>query len=67
MEVEEIIGQRIGDWLVGQGELSRVQLDEILELQRSGDRRLFGEIAVDLEYIDIDSVIRFLEGRPRLS
>jgi len=32
-----------------------------LKFQNNGDKRLFGEIAVDLDFIDIISVIRYLE------
>ena len=29
--------------------------------QKEGDSRLFGEIAVDMDFIDIGSVIRYME------
>ncbi len=59
--VEDIIGGRIGEALVRMGEMTQEQVDLILEKQAQGDDRLFGEIAVDLEFIDLDVVIRYLE------
>ncbi|MBN2509547.1 MAG: hypothetical protein JXB03_04690 [Spirochaetales bacterium] len=65
MDTDEIIGGRIGEALVRQGDMTVEQVDHILELQKNGDGRLFGEIAVDLGYIDLDVVIRFLEADDR--
>jgi len=61
MDIESLIDGRIGDWLVKTGEMTEEQVLLILQTQNIGDSRLFGEIAVDLDYIDIGSVIRYLE------
>ena len=55
----------IGEALVRQNELTLDQVDYVLKLQKEGDQRLFGEIAVDLGYIDLLTVIRFLESEDR--
>ena len=65
MDTDEIIGGRIGEALVRQGDMTLEQVEHILDLQKKGDDRLFGEIAVDLGYIDLDVVIRFLEADDR--
>ena len=65
MDTDEIIGGRIGEALVRQGDMTLEQVNHILDLQKNGDDRLFGEIAVDLGYIDLDVVIRFLEADDR--
>lgn len=61
MDIESLIDGRIGDGLVKMGEMTDEQVLDVLQKQKDGDRRLFGEIAVDLDYIDIGSVIRYIE------
>ncbi len=61
MDIEKLIDGRIGDGMVKLGEMTSEQVIEVLQRQKDGDSRLFGEIAVDLDYIDIGSVIRYLE------
>jgi len=62
MDTEDIISMKIGEGLVKMGEMTREQVEEILLLQNKGDDRLFGEIAVDAGYIDLMSVIRYMES-----
>jgi hypothetical protein len=50
------MGDRIGDNLVKIGAMTQEQVDDVLKRQKNGDNRLFGEIAIELEYID-DNVI----------
>ena len=43
------------------------QVEEVLRIQKSGDKRLFGEIALELRYIKDDAIKRyvdFLENQP---
>jgi hypothetical protein len=61
MNIESLIDGRIGDGLVKMGEMLPEQVMEILQRQKDGDTRLFGEIAVELEYIDVGSIIRYIE------
>ena len=60
-DVEDLIGGKIGEGLVNMGEMTPLQVQDVLGRQEHGDDRLFGEIAVDLGYIDLDTVIRYLE------
>ncbi|ORC38298.1 hypothetical protein [Marispirochaeta aestuarii] len=61
----EFFSVPIGQALVQQGELSREQVDQVLQMQKNGDKRLFGEIAVDMGYLDLLTVIRYLEAEDR--
>ena len=61
--------QRIGEFLVKIGAISAEQRDEVLQLQREQPDRLFGEIAIELGYINDEAVDRYLaspahHGRP---
>lgn len=52
--------EKIGEGLVRVKALTLEQCEEILELQRSGDKRLFGDIALSKGYIDFDTLIQYL-------
>ena len=56
------MADRIGDNLVKIGAMTQEQVDDVLRRQKNGDSRLFGEIAIELEYID-DNVIAEYLGR----
>ena len=56
--------ERIGEALVRIGAMKTYQVEDVLRLQAGGDRRLFGEIAIELGYID-DSAIRKYLGAKR--
>ena len=65
IDADDFLAVPIGEALIKQGELTREQVDYVLKLQQENDKRLFGEIAVDLGYIDLMTVIRFLESEER--
>ena len=52
---------KIGDFLIKTGALKQHQVEDIIRAQQSGDKRLFGEIAVALGYMQEDSLKRFLD------
>jgi hypothetical protein len=52
---------RIGDFLVKIGSMKPDQVENVLRLQKAGDKRPFGEIAVELHYISDDSIKRYLD------
>lgn len=62
MDAEDIISMKIGEGLKSMGEMTKEQIEEILLMQERGDTRLFGEIAADIGYIDLMSVIRYMES-----
>lgn len=41
-----------GEGLIRIGAITRAQVEEVLHQQRAGDDRLFGEIAIDLRFIN---------------
>jgi hypothetical protein len=53
---------RIGSFLVGIGVMQSGQREKILLLQRSGDARHFGEIAIDLGYIEDAALKLFVDS-----
>ncbi|MEW5816205.1 MAG: hypothetical protein AB1798_12520 [Spirochaetota bacterium] len=52
--------ERIGESLVRVGAMSQEQTEEVLKRQKAGDSRLFGEIALDLGFIQVRELIDFL-------
>ena len=55
------MAQRIGDFLMSIGMMSPQQVERVLDTQRSGDKRTFGEIAVALGFADDNSLRRFAD------
>jgi len=57
------LGEKIGDGLIRIGAMTRRQVDDVLNRQKHGDDRLFGEIAIELKYVDDNSIWDYLAGR----
>ncbi len=55
--------EKIGDGLVRIGAMTRGQAEEVLKLQSSGDSRRFGQIAIELGYVDDEAIGRYLHGK----
>ena len=55
--------ERIGDGLVRIEAMTEEQRDKVLQMQNDGDKRMFGEIAIDLEYIDDQAILNFLASK----
>lgn len=56
------MAEKIGDGLVRIGAMEAEQRDKVLKMQNDGDERMFGEIAIDLNYIDDLAILKFLES-----
>lgn len=56
---------RIGDFLVTIGAITREQVDHVLRLQKGGDSRIFGEIALELGYLNDDAIKRYVDHMAR--
>jgi hypothetical protein len=54
---------KIGEFLVQIGAMKQFQVDDVLRVQSEGDGRLFGEIAIELGYINDDAIKRYIEFR----
>jgi hypothetical protein len=53
--------EKIGDVLVRIGAMTNEQVEEVLRTQEAGDTRIFGEIAIELGYIDDEALRRYVE------
>jgi len=54
--------EKIGEFLVRIGAMTEEQSQEIIKIQQSGDKRYFGEIAVDLGFVDKDAIKKYLHA-----
>ena len=57
------MSERIGEFLVRIAVIKQSQVDEVLRMQKAGDNRLFGEIAVELRYINDDILRKYVEAK----
>jgi hypothetical protein len=56
------MADKIGEYLVGIGAMSETEVKKVINRQTEGDRRLFGEIAMELGYLaDNEPIDKFLE------
>jgi hypothetical protein len=55
--------ERIGEALVRIGAMKSYQVEDVLRLQERGDRRMFGEIAIELGYIDDQAIRKYLNSK----
>jgi len=56
------IEEKIGEGLIRIGAMNREQVEKVLQKQRDGDKRLFGEIAVEMGFVDIQAIINYLKN-----
>ena len=54
---------RIGEFLVQIGAMQKYQVDDVLRVQEGGDSRMFGEIAIELGYINDAAIKKYLDYR----
>ncbi|RPJ09189.1 MAG: hypothetical protein EHM28_02240 [Spirochaetaceae bacterium] len=62
MGSNEVIEEKIGEGLMRIGAMAQDQVSAVLKRQKNGDPRLFGEIAVDMGFVDIQAVINYLQS-----
>ena len=55
--------ERIGEALVRIGAMTPEQVDAILEVQKGGDKRLFGEIAIEKGFINDKAIKAYLDSK----
>ncbi len=48
--------ERIGDFLVRIKAMTPIQVDQVIKIQKTGDKRLFGDIAIDLGLVQSDAI-----------
>jgi hypothetical protein len=56
------MAERIGDFMMRIGAMKMNQVDEVLRLQKAGDTRQFGIIAIELGYVKEEAVKRYLDA-----
>jgi hypothetical protein len=57
------MADRIGDFLVKIGAMKQFQVDDVINAQGKGDKRLFGEIAIEFGYIDDKAIQKYLDHK----
>jgi hypothetical protein len=55
--------EKIGEFLQRIGVMNQQQVQEILEAQKAGDTRLFGEIAIEFGYINDEVLKKYIEAK----
>ena len=55
--------ERIGEFLVRIGAMTQAQCNEVLERQKIEPDRLFGEIGLELGYIDDKAIDTYLKAQ----
>ena len=58
---DHISGRHIGEFLVDIQAMNYDQLNEILVAQQTGDKRIFGEIAIAWKYVDDAALRKYVE------
>ncbi len=55
--------EKIGEGLIQIGAMSEEQVQDVLRLQREGNDSLFGIMAMELGYVDEQSLLNYVEAR----
>ena len=55
--------ERLGDYMIRTGVMNQSQVDEVVRVKATGDKRHFGEIAVSLGFITVADVEAFLSAQ----
>ena len=66
MAIEELddgthAGLRVGEFLVSIGAMTKKQVEEVLEEQEKAPEKLFGQIAIEMGFVDDSAINRYLE------
>ena len=61
-EKEYSVG-KIGEFLVRIGVMTEEQVQGVLQAQKAGDTRLFGEIAIEFGYINDEVLKKYIEAK----
>jgi len=57
------IDEKIGEGLCRIGAMTEEQVKIVIKKQLDGDKRLFGEIAVELGFVDVDAILNYLKSK----
>ena len=56
------MSEKIGEFLLRIGVMNEHQIQEVLDVQKAGDSRMFGEIAIDFGYINDEVLKKYIEA-----
>jgi hypothetical protein len=57
------MSEKIGEFLQRIGVMTEQQVQEVLDAQEAGDNRMFGEIAIELGYINDEVLKKYIEAK----
>ena len=57
--------EKIGDFMVRIGALTKEQVGEILDKQKQEPEKLFGIIAIEMGYLDVDAINRYIKEKEK--
>lgn len=55
--------ERIGEGLIRIGAMTEEQVKDVLARQKAGTNRMFGEISIELGYIDDEAIQNYLDSK----
>jgi hypothetical protein len=55
--------EKIGEFLQRIGVMTEQQVQEVLDAQKAGDNRMFGEIAIEFGYINDEVLKKYIEAK----
>ena len=55
------LADKIGDVLIRIGAMKKYQVEDVLRVQKAGNKSLFGEIAIAFGYINDDAIKRYID------
>ncbi len=58
-----MVTEKIGEGLVRIGAMTEEQRNEVIEKQNAGDERMFGEVAIELEFINDEIIMEYINSR----
>ncbi len=56
------MSEKIGEFLKRIGVMNEHQVQEVLDAQKAGDSRMFGEIAIEFGYINDEVLKKYIEA-----
>jgi hypothetical protein len=55
--------EKIGEGLVRIGAMTEEQRNQVIEKQNEGDERMFGEVAIEMGYINDEIIMEYINSR----
>ena len=55
------MSEKIGEFLVRIGVMTMEKVQEVLQTQKAGDTRRFGDIALELGFVQNDAIKRYVD------